>query len=191
MQPNDPYIIQQLALATYKSEVPDKLTALIKAKEILEQLKPTTSVDAETVGLWGAVHKRLWDHAKNVTDLNLAIRAYARGYLIMNDHYNGINFAFLSDTRASITTGDEAVADRIVANRIRREVLARCEELLAQDVLQGDEAFWVLATKVEALVGLGREDADRELVKAAEKAPQPWMAATMLQQIATLKALRS
>ncbi|MGZ9112201.1 MAG: tetratricopeptide repeat-containing protein, partial [Rhodoplanes sp.] len=143
-----------------------------------------------TVGLWGAVHKRLWDHGKNVADLNLAIRAYARGYLIMNDHYNGINFAFLSDTRASITTGDESIADRTVANRIRREVLARCEELLAQDVLQGDEAFWVLATKVEALVGLGHEDADRELVKAAETAPQAWMAETMLQQIAALKALR-
>ncbi|MGZ9019832.1 MAG: hypothetical protein ACXW3S_07655, partial [Rhodoplanes sp.] len=100
------------------------------------------------------------------------------------------NFAFLSDTRASITTGDESIADRTVANRIRREVLARCEELLAQDVLQGDEAFWVLATKVEALVGLGLEDADRELVKAAETAPQAWMAETMLQQIAALKALR-
>lgn len=190
MQPNDPYIIQQLALATYKSEMPDKLAALKNAKEILEQLAPATSVDAETVGLWGAVHKRLWEHGKNMTDLNLAIRAYARGYFLMNDHYNGINFAFLSDTRASIMTGDEAIADRIVANRIRREVLARCEDLLAENVLQGDEAFWVLATKVEALVGLGHEDADRELVKAAEKAPQAWMAETMLQQIAALKALR-
>ena len=190
MQPNDPYIIQQLALATYKSEVPDRLTALIKAKEILENLGPTTSVDAETVGLWGAVHKRLWDHAKNVTDLNLAVRAYARGYYIMNDHYNGIILAFLLDTRASISSGDEAVADWTFANRVRREVLARCEDLLAENVLQGDEAFWVLATKVEALVGLGHEDADRELAKAAEKAPQAWMAATMLQQIATLKALR-
>jgi Tetratricopeptide Repeats-Sensor len=53
MQPQDPYVLQQLALATYKSELPDKLTALRDAKSILAPLAPTTSADAETVGLWG------------------------------------------------------------------------------------------------------------------------------------------
>jgi hypothetical protein len=32
MQPEDPYILQQLALATYKSEQPDKITALVEGK---------------------------------------------------------------------------------------------------------------------------------------------------------------
>ena len=52
MQPQDPYILQQLALATYKSELPDRLTALRDARTILAQLAPATSADAETVGLW-------------------------------------------------------------------------------------------------------------------------------------------
>ena len=65
LQPNDPYIAQQLALATYKSKHPDKLQSLQKAKAILEALFPETSCDAETVGLWGAVHKRLWEVGKN------------------------------------------------------------------------------------------------------------------------------
>jgi hypothetical protein len=56
LQPNDPYIIQQLALATYKSQQPNPLQALHKAKAILEALAPATSSDAETVGLWGAIH---------------------------------------------------------------------------------------------------------------------------------------
>ena len=60
LQPNDPYIIQQLALATYKSEFPGVISSLQKAKEVLEALKPDTSSDAETAGLWGAIHKRLW-----------------------------------------------------------------------------------------------------------------------------------
>ena len=80
LQPNDPYIIQQLALATYKSQQPDPFQALHKAKVILEALAPATSSDAETVGLWGAIHKRLWDIGQSGDDLDTAIRAYARGY---------------------------------------------------------------------------------------------------------------
>ncbi len=48
MQPHDPYLVQQLALATYKSEIPDKIGALRKAEDILRQLAPETSSDAET-----------------------------------------------------------------------------------------------------------------------------------------------
>ena len=64
MQPDDPYILQQLALATYKFQQPDKKTSLINAKNILNALAPQTSSDAETVGLWGAIHKRLWDETQ-------------------------------------------------------------------------------------------------------------------------------
>ena len=124
MQPNDPYVIQQLALATYKSELPDKLSALRKAKDILAPLAPATSSDAETVGLWGAVHKRLWQEGKDRADLDRAIRAYARGYFLKTDYWNGINFAYLLNVRSSISAGDEAIADRVQARRIRSEVLA-------------------------------------------------------------------
>ena len=72
LQPNDPYIIQQLALATYKSEQPDALQSLQKARAILEALSPETSCDAETVGLWGAVHKRLWEAGNSPADLDRA-----------------------------------------------------------------------------------------------------------------------
>ncbi len=189
MQPNDPYIIQQLALATYKSEMPDKIHALRKAKDILMPLAPSTSSDAETVGLWGAVHKRLWEEKKQKVDLDQGIRAYERGYFFKNDHYNGINLAFLLDVRASLTAGDEAVADRVRARRIRGEILELCNQSLKSGTLQGDDAFWVLATKVEALVGLRDPDAEPELAAAVAKAPQPWMAETLVEQIGKLKAL--
>jgi hypothetical protein len=171
MQPDDPYILQQLALATYKSEQPDKKASLIGAKNILGGLAPQTSSDAETVGLWGAIHKRLWEEAKSPADLEEAIRAYGRGYYIKNDYYNGISYAFMLDVRASSTVGDEALADRVLARRVRRSVLVICDHLLQaasnaaeQRSLQqdpgvgSDEPFWIGATKVEALFGLSRKE---------------------------------
>ncbi len=189
MQPNDPYLAQQLALATYKAELPDKATALVEAKRILEPLAPATSSDAETVGLWGAVHKRLWELNHDQADLDQAIRAYQRGYYFKNDPYNGINFAFLLDVRASVTDGDEALADRVQANRYRREVFDACGRLLSGPPKTAAEKFWLLATRAEAAVGLGRDDAGRLVAEAVAAAPEPWMASTLEEQIGKLKAL--
>jgi hypothetical protein len=47
----DPYIVQQLALLTYKSKQPNELDALREARTILEPLCPETSNDTETLGL--------------------------------------------------------------------------------------------------------------------------------------------
>jgi hypothetical protein len=162
MQPDDPYILQQLALATYKFEQPDKKTALVNAQSILGKLTPQTSSDAETVGLWGAIHKRLWDQTQNRDDLDESVKAYGRGYYIKNDYYNGINYAFMLDLRASQSAGDDALADRVLARRIRHDVLSICDRLLqaaqaAQQQTDSDEPFWIGATKVEALFGLGQK----------------------------------
>ena len=130
MQPDDPYILQQLALATYKFQQPDKKTSLINAKNILNALAPQTSSDAETVGIWGAIHKRLWDATQNREDLDESVKAYARGYYIKNDYYNGINYAFMLDVRASCSAGDEALVDRLLARRVRKDVLKISDRLL-------------------------------------------------------------
>ncbi len=171
MQPDDPYILQQMALATYKFQQPDKTTSLVNAKNILSPLAPQTSSDAETVGLWGAIHKRLWEEIANPEDLDEAVRAYARGYYIRTDYYNGINYAFMLDVRASRNEGDEALVDRLLARRVRKDVLKITDRLLqavaaaAQPgatpdglTVSPDELFWIGATKVEALFGLGRRD---------------------------------
>jgi hypothetical protein len=176
MQPDDPYILQQLSLATYKHEQPDEQSSLVEAKKVMEKLSPRTSSDAETVGLWGAIHKRLWDQLKNRDDLDEAIRSYARGYYIKNDYYNGINYAFMLDVRASLTTGDEALADRVIARRTRQNVLGICDHLLENTrspdkagSLTGEELFWVGATKVEALFGLGfKKEAELSLTEVIE-----------------------
>lgn len=158
----------------------------------METLSPETSCEAETVGLWGAVHKRLWEVGKSAENLDRAIRAYARGYFIKNDYYNGINFAFLLNVRAASGQGEEAAADRIFAKRIRQEVLTLCDALLATGTLKEDDTFWVNATKVEALLGLGRaaeSNALREQIIGKGPKPQQWMVDSMNDQLAKLAAL--
>jgi hypothetical protein len=202
MQPDDPYILQQLALATYKFEQPDKKAALIKAQGILSKLVPQTSSDAETVGLWGAIHKRLWSQTKNRDDLNVSVKAYGRGYYIKNDYYNGINYAFMLDLRASQSTGDDALVDHGLAKQIRNDVLLICDQLLkpvpaAQQQADSDELFWIKATKVEALFGLGRKaEAEKLKVDIIDKERErlgdnqaKWKEAALLSQLDELAKL--
>ena len=46
---------------TYKGKQPSELESLQEAHRILQQLDPSSCGDPETLGLWGAVHKRLWE----------------------------------------------------------------------------------------------------------------------------------
>lgn len=201
MQPEDPYILQQSALATYKFEQPDRKTSLLNARDILSALAPQTSSDAETVGLWGAIHKRLWDETGDRGHLDEAVRAYARGYYIRTDYYNGINYAFVLDIRASQSEGDEALADRLLARRVRKDVLKICDRLLQAGAVAND-LFWIGATKVEALFGLDRRsesDAlkveiarnERERVQREGRDPNAvrWMEGTLNAQLKALEAL--
>jgi hypothetical protein len=197
LEPNDPFVIQQLALATYKSEVPDAVGALERARSVLSALQPEASSDPETVGLWGAIHKRLWDARQNPVDLKEAIRSYARGFYIRQDHYNGINLAFLLDVRANLTTGEDAIADRVYAARVRREVVDICDRELKEAEMSAesrppDELYWVRASRAEALLGLGDSEAGRrefEEAANAEPRPKPWMVEATDKQMDSLRRL--
>jgi len=195
-RPNDPYVVQQLALATYKSKLPTPKDALLQAHAILQELKPDSTNDTETLGLWGAVHKRLWELTNDPQHLNEAIRAYERGFYLRNDHYNGINYAFLLNVRASISAGTDAVADVVLAERVRRRVIEVCTPLAAQGVkdeegnLDRENTFWVYATLIEAYVGSGnRSGADDAKKKALELNPEPWMVDSMNDQLVKLEKL--
>ena len=106
------------------------------------------------------------------------MKAYARGYYIKNDYYSGINYAFMLDVRASCSAGDEALVDRLLARRVRKDVLKISDHLLeaaaAADAdppgvkpdgpaVSPNDLFWIGATKVEAVFGLGRRDEAKTL----------------------------
>jgi hypothetical protein len=203
-KPEDPYLLQRLALATYKSKYPSAEEALREARDLLARLEPHTSNDTETLTLWASVHKQLWTLTKDRSRLDEAVRAYERGFYLRNDYYNGINFAFLLNVRAA-HTGDvaEAIADFGQARRVRKEVIEICKRWLeANPEPTGSEApegalrkyqeskYWVLATLAEAYFGLGENArAEQQGKDAYAVASADWMKEATQKQLDELRAL--
>lgn len=203
-QIKDAYLLQRLALITYKSKIPTEKDALEEARNLLLVVDPDTSNDTETLGLWGAIHKRLWQVTGDQTILNEAVRAYGRGFYLRNDYYNGINYAFLLNVRSSVLPDPAwAITDYMQAQRARKEVLEICEKWLnanpePQNQNTGDPAireycnsrYWVEATAAEALIGLGeKEKGEATLQQAYAKAPESWMKDSTEEQIQRLQPL--
>ncbi len=195
MMPVDSYVAQKLALATYKSDLPTPESALNEAASILESLGPASSTDSETLGLYGAVHQRLWDATRAEPHLDTAIWAHEKGFHVRNDYYNGINLAFLLNVRAALKTVSEpaeAIADFVVAQRTRRRVLALCQALLeSTPAPSGSGLYWIKATMAEAYAGLGDDAKAQELMDAAKTlhGVAAWMLQTSGERLAKLKGL--
>jgi hypothetical protein len=208
------FVIQKLALVTYKSKLPTAVDALNEACQILEGLGPATSTDTETLGLYGAVRKRLWDETQALPHLDKAIWAHEKGFYVKNDYYNGINLAFLLNVRAALKADSdpaEAIADFILAQRTRRRVLLLCEQLLvSKPAPAAADEYWIKATMAEAYTGLGDDLKGQELLAAAQAVDMSvpslesisktttgparsgvpeWMSQTTVDQLARLRAL--
>jgi hypothetical protein len=228
-KPARPFIVQQLALATYKAGDEAAKTAgpsaalagYAEAETLLEQLEVETTTDPETLGLWSAIHKRraqmpARSDSERKQDLDKAIRAAERGFLIRRDYYTGTNLAFLLNMQASTSAGDDRIADNVLANRVRRDVVAITVDRLAtlqsaSSVQQGamaplstvtakeelpfetrelkEEKFWVEATHADALYALGDPSGESLLREAIDKAPAKWMAEVAQDQHDKLKTL--
>lgn len=93
MIPNYAYVVQQYALMTYKSQHPDTITALENGLKIIMELNPDMSLDLETLGISGAICKRLYLETNEEKWLESAIRYYKKGFMIDGDYYNGENYA--------------------------------------------------------------------------------------------------
>lgn len=195
LRPHDVDVTQRLAEAIYKSEQPDLQTALHAARELLNELHPVFTNDPQTLTLWGALHKRLWEHSGNPAWLDDCVLGYGRGFALKQDHYTGVNLAFVLDVRAEVAAqrGDmaNAITDRTLAARARRDVLLWCSAD-AERLRDGDpiERYWVVASLWEAALGLG-DDAQRlrweaELATIAVPAE---MRATRERQAAKLREL--
>jgi len=207
MARREPYLLQRLALATYKARQPTAVAALQEALEILKPLSPEDSNDPETVGLLGSIHKHLYEEGDGEDHLRQAIRYFSRGYFLRNDVYHGINLAALLTLRAASSldpTDQEKIADLVDANRIRAELVALCRAELERidqrletatdhdtkehQVRQDwERRYWCMATMVGAYFGLG---AWPEYRKAREEAaglnPPAWMSATLDKYLAVI-----
>jgi hypothetical protein len=199
---NNPYLIQRLALATYKAKKPDVISSLNEAINTLNQLNLNLTNDTETVALAGRIEKRLYYYGQGDEHLRNAIIYFERGYYLLSNRYHGINLAFLINNRVNsklYNTPEDNIADMMWASRYRREVLSICEKdldefskrkkntddsitisddaglALSQETIQNEEEYWILVNKAEAHFGLGEME---EYKKADEMAkalkPTSW-----------------
>lgn len=160
LRPGDAFLAQRLTVATYKYGQPDPVTANKNAYKILERLNPLTSVDKETLGIAGSIHKNLLALTGDKTYLEKSLRFYERGYYISNDYYNGINAAFLYWKMASLaTTKDETLTFKVQAMQIARHVIEICNDIRnGADYAKRDDKEWITNSLSEAYLGL--DDAD-------------------------------
>jgi hypothetical protein len=188
LAPKDSFIAQRLAFATYKSKLPNELQALREACTILESLDPASSTDPATLGLWGAVHKRLWEETRDRAMLDTAVGAHEKAFSLKNDWYNGINVAFLLNVRAAESEGPEAIADFVAAQRIRRRVIETCAPLVESQTVSADDRYWLLATIAEAYFGVGDTVQYQAWIERARRAAgAQWMRESTDEQIAKLR----
>ncbi len=207
LRPNDTFVLQQLALATYKNKDIPVMIRLNQAKAILQTLSPEATNNPETLGLWGSLHKRFWEETQILKDLDEAINAHERGFYMKQDNYNGINLAYLLNVRAleKMKSGEkeEASADFIIAKRVRQDVIKHAERVLETmteeekiipEIEKGGEflkrKFWVLATLCEAAIGAGDETAYSQWDLAALSMPvASWMQHSRYEQGTKLRQM--
>jgi tetratricopeptide repeat protein len=192
IKPKDPFITQQLCLATYKSEKPDPISANEAAYKILQKLNPQTSIDTETLGLSGATHKNLFRLTGDKTWLEKSLRFYERGYYIANDYYNGINTAFLYWTMASLGANkDEVLFYKMQARQIAKHVIEICNSLLkSEDYEKRKDREWIANTLAEAYFGLDDMDSFDKIIEQRKKEQNNFSEDSFIKQFEELKTLK-
>jgi hypothetical protein len=103
---------------------------------------------------------------------------------------------------ANLSDPADAIADFVLARRVRMEVIEICRKWLAENpappaaTTTPDEAkryaanrYWVLATLGEALLGVGDPSAKQQLDAAYASPAEDWMKESTREQIAKLEKL--
>ena len=160
---NDNYFIQQLALCTYKDKSVNPNIALTDALKIISQLEPEdrNTTDPETLGITGAIYKRLWQHSKETIEyLDRAIEYYKRGFTINQDYYTGENFALCLDFKAEISDDqEEKIYLKVSAKKTRKEIIEIIEKLKEDDDFGiRSDLKWIFATLSHCHFATGNDE---------------------------------
>jgi predicted acylesterase/phospholipase RssA len=200
-------LAHQHALCTYKDPDLPVDDALHRALEILTEVEDLkTTKTQETLGLAGAIHKRMWESDGQKQHLERSCAYYYKGYEQgpTNDYgYTGINAAFVSDLLANdeekqaAATGavsGSATARREEATAIRADLVAKLPPLIERAEYRWlEKEWWFVVTIAEAYFGLGRyQEALLWLGRAAVLPDVPeWEREATARQLASLAGLRA
>lgn len=191
--PNEPYFIQQWALCKYKSQEPSKQTALIDALRIIEELEPDGKTnDPETLGITGAIYKRLWNLNNDLEALERAIEYYGKCFKIREDYYTGENYALCLNLKAnSIQKTNERIYCNEEARKVREDIIEKLQEIIeSEDFDSRLDKKWVLATLSNCYLGINREKESKKYEKLfIGQDLQDWEKQTFIDNKRKLKAI--
>lgn len=151
--PGNDYVVQQLALVQYKSKSPNETLALDEALTTMKKLEPKKSLDLETLGITGAIYKRLFKLNNNFEYLDESITYYKKGYIIKNDYYNGENYAncLLLKTRQQNLEFGEKEYLKFESKKVYKEII----NLLEQKLQEGEINYWMYASLAVSYLCVG------------------------------------
>ncbi|WP_444895505.1 TRAFs-binding domain-containing protein [Microbulbifer sp. SSSA005] len=169
MVPSEDYFLQQLALSIYKSKEPSEDTALTDALRVIEKLAPDgDSNDPETLGLTGAIYKRMWLSNSDIECLKRAIKYYEKGFQIRKDFYTGENYALCLDMMSKVEEdGNEKTYYLIAAKKARQQIIETLAYVkdAVDDGKCNIEFKWAFATLSNCYYGLGEVENGKKFEK--------------------------
>jgi len=185
--PNNDYIVQQLALATYKAKIPNETLALEKGLEIIKSLNPKSSLDLETLGITGAIYKRLFSLNNNFDYLDEALRYYQKGFIIKNDYYNGENFAtcLLLKTRKGSLSEEEIGYLKYESKKVQKQII----DIINSYIDDNEFNKWMYATLASCYFSLNNTEKHQHYQELFFDNCAQWERDTYLATIGMLKGL--
>ena len=175
---NEPYFIQQEALCVYKSKQPSERTALIDGLAIINELEPDgLTNDPETLGITGAMYKKLWLLDNDIEQLNRAIFYYGKCFKIRGDYYTGENYALCLEFMSRLDIDpEEKIYFRIEARKTREKILTILVELNHDESFeQRNDKKWIYATLSNCFLATGnKRDAQKFKELFLNEKPVDW-----------------
>ncbi|MDH3287816.1 MAG: patatin-like phospholipase family protein [Betaproteobacteria bacterium] len=199
-EPDNTWVIQQLALCTYKDEELLAGTRFADALAMLKEIGLSDPEEAirkkgmkpetlpETLALGGAVYKRMWEHGGQLEHLHQALFFYRAAWECdttqdkeIDKGYGGVNAAYLFDLLAARATTIAVRAgtkreDAAEANELRqkaralREAMAAIVPKLSEKDTSLNSQYWYIVTLAEIYFGLGQYEEAGKWLTAAREA---------------------
>ncbi len=159
---NEVYYIQQEALCTYKSKMPNEIQALTNALQIIGRISEQT--DTETLGITGAINKNLWKCTNEIGFLNTAIDYYKKGWNLYKDYYTGENYAHCLEQKVLLEKdNDNRIHSKVEAKNTRREIVVIALKSLEES--EPEELKWKFATLSNCYLAMEDIDNAKEFEK--------------------------
>lgn len=202
------WIVQQLALCTYKNEEIPARKRLDQALALLEEigLRNPSNKNTETLCLGGAVHKIKWQQFRQTEDLYESLSFYRTAFERNPQGdmgYGGVNAAFILDlladrassiARRSGTSSESKEASRFQeqAHELRQKMAKEIPDLLNNPQHTDPEKhFWHLLTLAEVYFGLRNyAEALKWLTQANIEQAEEWKKRTLFTQLVRIAHLQ-